>query len=194
MNDRELIASIKSDKENAFRRLVEQHKQAVYYLSLSLTGNHSDAEDLSQEVFIKVYQSIEKFRMDAKIQTWLYRITVNAFIDRKRKKVLTMTSYHEESNANESTDKSMPEMSIIGDPERQTQARQIQTHIKGAMKHLSPKEKSAFVLRHYHDQPLKEIARLINVSEGTVKSLLFRAVKKMQKHLFFYKKELGLES
>ncbi|MCD4665006.1 MAG: sigma-70 family RNA polymerase sigma factor, partial [Bacteroidales bacterium] len=61
----------------AFRELVERYKKKIYYLAYDLTGNHHDAEDMSQEVFIKAFRSLKNFRGDAKLSSWLYRITVN---------------------------------------------------------------------------------------------------------------------
>ena len=88
--DRLLIEQIKQGQKKAFKELVEKYKKPLYFFCYRLCGNHTDAEDLSQEVFIKVYQKIDQFREEAKIQTWIYRIASNAFIDKKRRKVLTL--------------------------------------------------------------------------------------------------------
>ena len=79
-------------------------------------------------------------------------------------------------------------------PEKSTEASMIQEHIRRALDQLTPQERSVFVLRHYHDLPLKEIARSMEIAEGTVKSYLFRALRRLQRELAFYKKDLGLES
>ena len=78
-------------------------------------------------------------------------------------------------------------------PDQSAEARIMQEHIEQALEKLSPRERSIFVLRHYNDLPLKEIAGILKISEGTVKSLLFRALKRLQKELAFYRSELGLE-
>jgi len=80
------------------------------------------------------------------------------------------------------------------DPERATESSIAQSHIENALKSLSPRERSIFVLRHYSDMPLKEIALTLKISEGTVKSILFRALKRLQKELSFYRQDLGLEN
>ena len=78
-------------------------------------------------------------------------------------------------------------------PERSANSRMIQHHIELALSKLAKKERSVFVLRHYQDLPLKEIAALLNIAEGTVKSLLFRAIRRLQNELSFYRGDLGME-
>jgi len=191
-DEQKLIDRIKQGERSAFRELVENNKQAVYAICFRLSGNHTDADELSQVVFIKFFKSIPLFRQEAGVQSWLYKIAVNSFIDQKRKKVDKIMHLFSQ----EETDEGTFEQTIISeksDPEQATDASIIQAHIDQAMKKLSPKEKSAFILKHYHGHTIKEIAGAINTSEGTVKSLLFRGVKKLQQALSFYRPELGLE-
>ena len=171
---------------SAFRTFVEEHKRHVFYLALDLTGNFHDAEDLAQEVFIKAYRALDSFRGEAKLYTWLYRIAVNTFLNKRRKKALTFMRLRDDladtvffqENARS--------------PVEDVVSTDVQQHIDAALNSLSPKERSAFVLRHYHDMPLKEIAGVLAVAEGTIKSLLFRAIQKLRKELVYYKDELGL--
>ncbi|MCK5077700.1 MAG: RNA polymerase sigma factor [Calditrichia bacterium] len=188
----EEIEKIQAGDMDAFRSFVERNRERIYYLARDLTGNHHDAEDLSQDVFIKAYQSISKFRKEAKVQTWLYRITVNAFIDKKRKKVLNIVSLTPDNEKSKKTPEPMEE-GVNGSPERYVDSGIIQKSIQKALEQLAPKEKSVFVLKHYKHLTIKEISSTLKIAEGTVKSLLFRAVQKMQKHLSFFKKDLGLE-
>lgn len=78
-------------------------------------------------------------------------------------------------------------------PERSAESSVTQRHIEKALNNLSPRERSVFVLRHYNDMPLKEIAETLRISEGAVKSMLFRALKRLQKELAFYRQDLGME-
>jgi RNA polymerase sigma-70 factor (ECF subfamily) len=80
-----------------------------------------------------------------------------------------------------------------GNPEKYAESQQIQMHIEQALERLSPRERSVFVMRHYQGKPGQEVGALLGISEGTVKSLLSRAIKKMQKVLGFYKNTLGME-
>ncbi len=184
-----LIKRVQSGEREAFRELVEMHKRSVYYLAYDLTGNQQDAEDLSQEVFIKAYRTIGKFRGESKIGSWLYRIAVNQWIDTTRRKEFRMrqsrVQFSEENAEN------VPR--LRDDPERATDNFQLQAHIERALGNLSPRERAVFTLRHYHDMQLSEIGQDLNISTGTVKALLFRAVHKLQEKLAFYRKDLGLE-
>ena len=191
--DRQLIEKIKQGEKEAFRELVEKYKKPLYYYCYRLCRNHADAEDLSQEVFIKVFRKIDQFREEAKIQTWMYRIASNAFIDKKRRKTVMISE----------TDN--PEIEIRSDmailqsqkseisPEINTESSMIQDHINTAMQKLSEKEKTAFILKHYEGLAIKEIAAIFKTTDGTVKSHLFRAVQKLQVALSFYRNDLGLE-
>lgn len=191
--ERELVQRVKSGDQAAFRELVERFKQQTYYLAFDLAGNHHDAEDISQEVFIKAYRGIGKFRSGSKLSTWLYRITVNAYIDSKRKKSHKMVSLFEKRDNNEADPLEVVSDGVAGNPEISMNAADINEHISGALEHLSERERSVFVLRHYHDLPLKEISEALDITEGTVKSLLFRSIHKLRDRLSFFREELGLE-
>src|SRR5215207_3996427 len=93
--DQLLIESVQRGEMVAFQKLVEKYKQKVYYMSLDMTRNHHDAEDLSQEVFMKMFASIKDFRGDSKLSSWLYRIAVNLCIDKSRRKHLQMVELDE---------------------------------------------------------------------------------------------------
>ena len=168
----------------SFQGVVEQHKRSLYALAYDLTGSHHDAEDLSQEVFLKAYRARHRFRGEAQLSTWLYRITVNTYLNQRRKKVLRFRTlwddFSDTPRPAEATD-------------RQAEASAMRAHVEAALAQLSPRERSAFVLRHYHEMPLKEIAATMEISDGTVKSLLFRAARKLRTALAFYREDLGLE-
>src|SRR5687768_13410209 len=85
MADSDLIARAAGGDPTAFQALVERHRSMVYRVAFQFAGNHYDAEDIAQEVFIKVYRSLDKFRRDAQLTSWLYRIVMNACIDHRRR-------------------------------------------------------------------------------------------------------------
>lgn len=187
-DDAVLIDQIQQGNIGAFRELVERYKRRIYYLAYDLSGNHHDAEDLSQEVFIKVYQSIHRYRPESSPYSWLYRITVNTFIDQKRKKILNIIkpwSTYKADSIPEPT-----ERSAAGDSEKKIDSSFLQSHLQNALKKLSKRERTVFVLKHYHGLSISEIAATVDVAEGTVKSLLFRAIRKMQQALQFLRTEM----
>ncbi|MFQ5628247.1 MAG: RNA polymerase sigma factor [bacterium] len=192
-NERLLIERARKNDMSAFREIVEQYKEKIYYLAYDLTSNRHDAEDIAQEVFIKAFRSLDNFRGDAKIGSWLYRITINTSINKKRKKALTEMSLVENFNEKPGEHDPFSGKTYSENPERSAESQMIQQHINLALTKLANKERSVFVLRHYQDLPLKEIAHILNIAEGTVKSLLFRAIRRLQKELAFYRQDLGLE-
>src|SRR5919106_4861571 len=85
MADSDLITRAAGGDPAAFQALVERHRSMVYRVAFQFAGNHYDAEDIAQEVFIKVYRSLDKFRQDAQLTSWMYRIVMNACIDHRRR-------------------------------------------------------------------------------------------------------------
>ncbi len=172
---------------NTFPALVEQYKRPLYALAYDLTGNHHDAEDLSQDVFIKAYRGFASFRGEAQVYSWLYRIAVNTYLNKRRKKALRFRQLWDDFSQATRDHDPLPET------DQQTEADVMRRHVNMALKQLSPRERSAFVLRHYQDLSLREVADAMEVAEGTVKSLLFRAAKKLRTSLAFYREDLGLK-
>lgn len=184
MDERTLIDGLARGDAGAFRELVEQYKKRIYYLALDMTGNAVDAEDVSQEVFLKVHRSFGTFRKDAKLASWLYRITYNASIDHLRRREEAPRAVPEEvlcARSDASTD--LMFSAPAPGPERTAEAELLQRTIARALEKVSPQEKAVFLLRHYDDLMLKDIAEALDLSIGSVKSYLFRAVKKLQKEL-----------
>ncbi len=182
-NEKNIIELVCAGDMYAFESIVERYKKKVYYIAYDIVGNHHDAEDISQEVFIKMYRTLSRFRKDAKMSSWLYQIAVNTSIDvlRKRKsKPLLNALDLEEAETHEN-----PPGSTGGkdDPERRAVASLMQEHIQKALCKITPQERTVFVMRHYNEFKIREIADVLEVSSGTVKSLLFRALKKLRKEL-----------
>jgi RNA polymerase sigma-70 factor (ECF subfamily) len=159
----------------AFRELVEIYKTRFYGLAYDVTRNHADAEDVSQAAFIKVYRSIRTFKKGASFKSWLYRIVLNAAIDHVRQRSFFPAAFPFEKT------------SMTGggadNPERTAEAALMKKKVDRALENLSDREKAAFVLRHDHGLDLKEIAEAMGVSLGSVKSYLFRSVRKIQKEV-----------
>ncbi len=186
-NDREFVERILAQDPDVFTDIVRSFSKQVYALAFDLSRDHDDAEDITQDVFIRVYKALEKFRGDSKLSTWLYRITVNTFINRTRtlsyEASKTGTQYDDEVRTD---GMSYP----MVNPEQVLSQRVIDEHLQAALDELSPSQRTVFILRHYHDLPLKEISEQLGNSEGTVKVLLFRAIHNLQKKLSFYKDDL----
>jgi RNA polymerase sigma-70 factor (ECF subfamily) len=183
MDERSLIEGMARGDRAAFRDFVEQYKKKVYYLALDMAGNPVDAEDISQEVFLKVFRSFATFRKDAKLGSWLYRVTYNASIDHlRRKKFVPEPVGDDVLESRSQEDAGLPPRGAM-DPALAAESSLLQARISRALENVSPQEKAVFLLRHYDDLMLKDIASSLGLSIGSVKSYLFRAVRKLQKEL-----------
>jgi len=186
----ELISRAQRGDMDAFRLLVEHARVNVYRLAYNLTSNRHDAEDLSQEVFIKAYRSLPQFRGDAKWSSWLYRITVNTCYDHQKSGATKIMEHYKEIENDEG--KNVRHGNTVP-PDKSADGAIIQENIEKALRQLTIRERSVFVLRHYHDLTLKQVAETLEITDGTVKTLLFRAIQKLRQELAFYKNDLGLE-
>ena len=187
-DEAQLIQRLKSGEASAFKELVENYQRRVFALAYDMTGNVQDAEDLSQETFIRVFHGIHKFRGDSQLSSWIYRIVVNLGINRRRKKSLSEMELRERFE-----DQNHPGNTIASsehDPERATEAALLRARLRQALERLSEKQRTIFMLRHDHDLSVNAISEIMRISEGTVKSQLFRALRKLQKELAFYKADL----
>jgi RNA polymerase sigma-70 factor (ECF subfamily) len=192
-NDQILIDRLCSGDQTAFYDLVGQYKKKVYYLAYDITGDHHEAEDISQEVFMKVFRALKTFRRDAKMSSWLHQITVNASIDSlRRKSAKPAKSMGEFENV--CTQENLVASGAHNlDPVQSTESVQIQNRIAQALQRVSPKERTVFVMCHYNGLKLKETAEILNITVGTVKSLLFRAIRKLRKELLPFLKDYRME-
>jgi RNA polymerase sigma-70 factor (ECF subfamily) len=192
-NDRNLIDRLCSGDQTAFHDLVGLYKKKVYHLAYDITGDHHEAEDISQEVFMKVYRALKRFRRDAKMSSWLHQITVNTSIDSLRKKSVRLAKSTGGLD-HISTQENLVASEAQGfDPVRSTESAQIQKRISQALQNISPKERTVFVMCHYNGLKLNETAEILNITIGTVKSLLFRAIRKLRKELSPFLNEYPLE-
>lgn len=185
-SDTELVDRARKGDITAFKKLVTKHKNNVYYLAYDLIRCREDAEDISQDVFIKVYRSLSSFKGDSKFSTWLYRITINTCLSLKKSKsfnLMTNTDVDQMEDIYpeyQSTD--------IPDPEIKTESVFISEHIELALQKLSGQERLVFTMRNINGMPFNEIVEILKLQPGTVRSLNFRALKKLSKVLSFYKR------
>jgi RNA polymerase sigma-70 factor (ECF subfamily) len=189
----QLVERLKAGEPAAFRDMVQDYQRDVYALAYDLCGNHHDAEDLAQEVFIKAFRAIGSFRADAKLGSWLYRIAMNAHIDSKRRKPVQLVSIDADTADGDRPASERVELAAVESarPDRSAGAAHFQADVARALDALSTQERSVFVLRHYHDMKIGEIASSLSLAEGTVKSLLFRSMRKLRDRLSHYRDEVG---
>lgn len=176
-NDEELALALQAGREDAFDELVRRHQARVYALAHRFTSNREDAQDVAQEVFVKVYHKIHSWRPRSGFAPWLTRLTVNQSIDllRRRKR-------HQHAPLDDFT------VPAMGGAQRNSTAcaaaaSEIGVRIQRAVAALSPMQRAVFVMRHYEGLQLSEIAEALGCTIGSVKVHLFRAIRKMQGRL-----------
>jgi RNA polymerase sigma-70 factor (ECF subfamily) len=171
MDDAQLIPLAAQGDRVAFQTLVERHRTMVYRVAYQFAGNHHDADDIAQEVFIKVHRSLQRFRQDAQFTSWLYRIAMNACIDHRRRHAPLDTD-DELTLRNHSTGEP--------DPEERAYAGELGATLKAAIDRLPPRQRLIFGMRHFEGLKLIEIARALGLAEGTVKRQLHAAVHRLR--------------
>ncbi len=191
--DGKLVQRIRAGDQFAFRELVERHKQMVYYLAYDMCGNQADAEDVSQDVFMKVYRAIDRFDASGSLGAWVRRIAVNTAIDarRKRKPTVGLAGHTDESGDYAGLDIAASGHEV--NPEQRAGSADIDDRVRAALDQLSAQERAVFILRHYEDMKLQDIAKTLTIAEGTVKSALFRSTRKLREMLSAFRDDLGLE-
>jgi RNA polymerase sigma-70 factor (ECF subfamily) len=186
-DDFTLIRSIQAGDHQAFDTLVRRYQRQVANLVYLTMGNRDDVDDIVQEVFIRVYRSLSKFKFDASFFSWLYRITKNLCIDEIRKRrirrVLSLDYLTEDTleKSRKSKDYTMASDSILTDEKRQI--------IQSALQRLRPEYREVLVLREYQDFSYNEIAETLGLRLEAVKSRIFRARTEMKNLLNDYFKE-----
>jgi RNA polymerase sigma-70 factor (ECF subfamily) len=178
MEEKELVRRSKEDDEEAFAALVEMYKRKVYHLAFSLTHDEHTADDLAQEVFIKVYLALKKFKGQSEFGTWLYRIAVNHCRDFLRKtnrfRFLSYENIRETGSAQE-------DGILIEEREREEEQRRAAVH--KFIRKLPEKYRVILSLRDIQGFSYDEIGKILNLSPGTVDSRLFRARKMLRKKM-----------
>jgi len=179
----DIIGQLKKRNENAFRQLVEEYQRMVFRTCIGIVHDADDADDVTQEVFIEAFNSIDTFRADSKISTWLYRIAVNKSLNHiranKRKRLFQSLGF---SNSPDVADMSIPVDAI--------ENQQRKKIMYAAIDSLPENQRTAFVLHKIEDLSYKEIAEIMGVSLSSIESLIFRAKQNLQKKLLnCYKKE-----
>jgi RNA polymerase sigma-70 factor, ECF subfamily len=176
MADSDLIARAAGGDPAAFQALVERHRSMVYRVAYQFAGNHYDAEDIAQEVFIKVYRSLDKFRQDSQLSSWMYRIVMNACIDHRRRQSPAGSAPFGE----EAEHKLLNTLEETPDPENRAYGGELGQLLEAEINRLPQGQRIVFVMRHHQGLKLGEIADALGLAEGTVKRQLHAAVHRLR--------------
>lgn len=174
-NEMILVQQAAAGDARAFDEIVALHSQRIIQLAWRLVGNREDAEDLAQEAFLRFHRSLADFRGEASLATWFYRTVTRLAIDYLRREKVRRKLFwfrqHEEM-----PDLAGQAVATDASPAQQLLAAEQRQRLRRALQKLSPRQRAVFVLRNDEGMPLKEIAALLDLKEGTVKIHLHRAV------------------
>lgn len=167
-----LMMRVKNGDEAAFEELVKRHQSIVVATVSKMLGNSSDAEDIAQQVFIRLWKSAPRYKVKAKFTTYMFTIMRNLVFNESRRR-----SRKKESSINEREDEFhlQTEDSNTKSPDNQVLQEELQAAVDNAIAELPEKQRLAVILRRYENMPYEEIADVLELSVSAVKSQLFRA-------------------
>jgi len=176
LSEAALIEACLAGRSGAFDLVVERHRRSVYQLCCRFVGNHEDASDLSQDIFLRAYKGLRSFRGQSSLATWLYRIGVNVCLNKVSAKapLEKVTESMEDRQYTDTRSESAPERLL----KEERCAR-----VRAAIAELPRKQRATLILRMYHDMSHQEIAEALGSSVGAVKANFFHALGNLKKQL-----------
>ena len=173
LSDRQLVEFCLAGRVEAFDTVVERHQRSVYQLCFRFARRHEDAADLTQEVFLRAYRGLPRFRGEASLATWLYRIGVNVCLNHVSAKRAPETALDE-----------APPLSASGDDPASVFAKARESaRVRRAVARLPPKQRATLILRVYQDLPHREIAEALGTTVGAAKANFFHALGNLKRLL-----------
>jgi RNA polymerase sigma-70 factor (ECF subfamily) len=173
LGESELVAASLAGHPGAFDLIVERHRRTVYQLCYRFVGNHEDASDLSQDVFLRAFRGLRNFKGQSSLGTWLYRIGVNVCLNRISAKAPVNEPIEKHQYVDDNAESPSDRM-LRGE-------RALQ--VRAAITRLPRKQRAALILRMYHDMSHQEIADTLGSSVGAVKANVFHALQNLKKLL-----------
>jgi len=175
-HDTELLSLFRDPetKEKAFTDIIKKYQERLYWHVRRMVIDHEDANDVLQNVFIRVWNGLENFREDAQLYTWLYRIATNeclTFLEQQKKRAAISLSEMESGLSNK----------IKAD--KHFDAQKLEWKLQLAIQQLPEKQRVVFSLRYYDEMPYEEMSRVLETSEGALKASYHHAVKKIEEYI-----------
>ena len=168
--EKELLLRTQQGDTQAFNPLVVKYQHRIYTLIYGQVYHHETAQDLTQDTFVKAYNAIREFKGDAAFYTWLYRIAQNVCIDFFRRQQTRAKTFSDEEG-----DDTLHSTDTHPCPSKPLVQKELRAILRTAQQHLPPMRKKVFTLRYHEHLPIKEIAKRLRKSEGTVKTHIYKA-------------------
>jgi RNA polymerase sigma-70 factor (ECF subfamily) len=173
LDERGLVEACLAGRAGAFDLIVERHRRSIYQLCYRFVGNHEDASDLSQDVFLRAYRGLRNFRGQSSLATWLYRIGVNVCLNRVSDKAPPSDTIEDHQFVDVRSES----------PSEQVLRAERGARVRAAIAQLPRKQRATLILRMYHDMSHQEIAETLGSSVGAVKANFFHALGNLKKLL-----------
>ncbi|MBA3343057.1 MAG: sigma-70 family RNA polymerase sigma factor [Gemmatimonadaceae bacterium] len=176
--DPEIVALARKGSESAYRELVARYERPVFSLVFRMVRDRETAEDLSQETFIKVLNNLDRYSPEFKFSSWLFKIANNLTIDHLRRRRVDTVSIEGAPDAVTSESAKATSIAVVSgneSPLEELESRELGTAIEGAIARLRPEYRACILLRHVEDRSYEEIAEIVKLPLGTVKTYIHRA-------------------
>ena len=184
VDEARLIEEVRSGNKDAFEYFVHRYQRKITRVAYRLLRDMGEADCAAQESFLRAYQNLRDFREGSTFETWLTRICINWCKDRLKRKRIVLY-FHQAPRDDDDDDGGPRDLAPAQDPspERRALSREIRERLRQAMKSLSPRQRTIFLLKHFEEQSIPEIAEAMGLDVGTIKSHLFRAAHKIRERL-----------
>lgn len=179
------IAKIVAGEADRFEYFVRTYQKKIYRLAFTLLRDPAEADGLTQDVFVKAWRALPDFKGGSAFETWVTRIAINAVRDvvRRRRPVVAFGDLRGEGGEDGPEIPAHLDPADGTSPERDLLSREIRRRIADALVALSPRQRAVFVMKHYEERSIAEIGAATGLDEGTIKSHLFRAARKLRARL-----------
>jgi len=183
--EKQLVSSLKEGQEEAFRVLIRRYQGKLFGIAYGITLDREESQDIVQDVFLKVYRSIHKFRGESSLSTWLYRFTVNTCLNWQRRWKRRFR-WHHRSLERDDAGASSELRTDDHDSEKLYEQKELERRMWDNLKTLPEEARAVFVLKEVEGLSYDEIAETLNIKKGTVSSRLFYVRKKLREALGEY--------
>jgi len=182
-SDAAAVARACAGDTEAFRVLVDRYSRKIFRLAYRMTRNEQDAEDVVQETFLRAYRRLKQFESRSSFGTWIFRIAVNSALDVTRKAGRQERVEQRELGLEAGAEKLSQLPTPEPPPDRLLLSSELRHKVESVLASLSPRVRTAFVLRHYEGMPIEEIGSLLGLKGSATKNSIYRAVQKLRKEV-----------
>jgi RNA polymerase sigma-70 factor (ECF subfamily) len=191
-DDKELVVRALDGDQSAYQELLERFRRPVFSLIYRMIGDREQAEDLAQEAFVKAFNNLDSYNPSYRFSSWLFKIANNHAIDHLRRARLSTVSIHGSPHATTAQREEETRIALESQeetPEQEILALEVGGEIEAAIAKLRPEYRTAVILRHIEDRPYEEIAEIMDIPIGTVKTFLHRARGELREALAHLREE-----